>query len=93
MKNVDDLLKQLNVLNQNYVWILQQGEEILAAIDKAMAKNDFNKIEKLRNQFIELENRHNRDKKTYNTIIKESRSYFKTKYNLDLLDYFELEDI
>lgn len=93
MKNVDQLLGQLNILNDNYMWIISQGEKILSEVDRAMANNNFEKVEKLRDKFIELENRHNRDRKTYNEIIKESRSYFKTKYNLDLFDYFELEDI
>ena len=93
MNTVDKLLEQLTFLNQNYVWIIKQGEKILSSIDKAMEENDFDKIEKLRNQFMELENRHNRDRRTYNALIKQSRSYFKTTYNLDLFDYFELEDI
>jgi len=93
IKTVDYLLEQLNVLNQNYIWIIVQGEQILSEVDKAMAAENFEKVEKLRDRFIELENRHNRDRKTYNDIIKQSRSFFKSKYNLDLFDYFELEDI
>jgi len=93
MNDIDTMLEQLNTLNQNYIWIIEQGEKILKDVDKAMNKSDFEKVEKLRNKFIELENRHLRDKKTYNNTIKQSRLYFKSKYNLDLFDYFELEDI
>jgi len=93
MNSADSMLKQLNTLNQNYIWIIEQGEKILKEVDIAMNAEDFKKVEKLRDKFIELENRHLRDKKTYNNIIKQSRTYFKSKYNLDLFDYFELEDI
>ena len=93
MKSFEQLVLQLITLNQNYMWIIEQSEKILIEIDEAFKKENFVKVEKLRDRFIELENRHNRDKKTYNAIIKESRSYFKTKYGLDLFDYFELEDV
>jgi len=90
---VDNLLEQLSLLNTSYIWIIREGEKILKEIDSAVKNDNFEEIEKLRNKFLELENRHNRDKITYNKIIKESRSYFKSRYNLDLFDYFELENI
>lgn len=93
MKTFEQLVLQLAILNQNYIWIIEQGEKILVEIDEALKSENFIKVEKLRDKFIELENRHNRDRKTYNTIIKQSRLYFKTRYGLDLFDYFELEDV
>jgi len=93
VKTFEQLVLQLAILNQNYIWIIEQGEKILVEIDEALKSENFIKVEKLRDKFIELENRHNRDRKTYNTIIKQSRLYFKTRYGLDLFDYFELEDV
>lgn len=91
--NVNGLIEQLNILNQNYLWIIKEGELILKQITAAIDIGDMNKVNKLRDQFIELENRHLRDKITYNRLIKESREYFRKKYGIDLFKYFELEDI
>ncbi|NBO98946.1 MAG: hypothetical protein EBU90_02290 [Proteobacteria bacterium] len=90
---VDKLLEQLELLNQNYLWIIKEGEKILSQINKAMDVGDMNAVNVLRDKFIELENRHNRDRITYNKIIGDSREYFRKKYGIDLFKYFELEDI
>jgi len=90
---VDKLLEQLELLNQNYLWIIKEGEKILSQINKAMDVGDMNAVNVLRDKFIELENRHNRDRITYNKIIRDSREYFRKKYGIDLFKYFELEDI
>lgn len=91
--NVEELLEQLEVLNQNYLWIIKESEKILAQINKAMDVGNFELVNTLRDKFLELENRHNRDKITYNSLIKQSRQYFRKKYGIDLFKYFELEDI
>lgn len=91
--NVDSLIDQLNTLNQNYLWIIKEGEKILKEITIAMDLGDMDKVNSLRDRFIELENRHTRDKITYNKLIRESREYFRKKYGIDLFKYFELEDI
>lgn len=91
--NVNNLIDQLNILNQNYLWIIKEGEKILKEINIAMELNDMDKVNSLRDRFIELENRHTRDKITYNKLIRESREYFRKKHGIDLFKYFELEDI
>lgn len=91
--NVDNLIDQLNTLNQNYLWIIKEGEKILKEITIAMDLGDMDKVNSLRDRFIELENRHTRDKITYNKLIRESREYFRKKHGIDLFKYFELEDI
>ena len=91
--NADNLLEQLNILNESYVWIIKESEKLLVLINKAWDIDDMEAIEKYRNKFLELENRHNADKKTYNALIRQSREYFIKKYNIDLLKIFELEDL
>lgn len=91
--NVDSLVEQLNILNQNYLWIIREGELILKETTAAIDIGDMDKVNRLRDRFIELENRHLRDKITYNKLIRESREYFQKKHGIDLFKYFELEDI
>lgn len=93
MKTVEELLEQLEVLNQTYLWTIKESEKILIEIDEAWKKEDLEKVEQLRERFMEIENRHNLDRACYNKVIKESRNYFKKKYGIDLLRIFELEDI
>lgn len=97
MKNknlsVNSLLEQLEILNQNYIWIIRESEKLLNNINTAMANEDMETVNVLRDKFLELENRHNRDKITYNSLIRQSREYFRKKHGIDLFKYFELEDI
>jgi hypothetical protein len=85
---VEELLQQLEILNDTYLWSIDEAHRILQQIDILMESDDlkkFDKIEKLRNKFMELQQRHIADKKLYNTLIAESRDYFINKYNIDLL--------
>lgn len=91
--SVDHLIEQLEVLNKNYLWIIKESEKILDQFNKAMNEGDMDKVNDLRDMFMELENRHNNDKITYNKLIRQSREYFKQKHGIDLFKYFELEDI
>jgi len=50
-------------------------------------------VERMRNQFMELQNRHNLDRTQYNLLINSCKDYFKKKFGIDLLSLFELEDI
>jgi len=92
-KTVDELVEQLTLLNESYVWIIKESEKLLVKINKAWDIDDMEAIEKYRNKFLELENRHNADRETYNRLIRESREYFIKKYNIDLYNFFELEDL
>jgi hypothetical protein len=85
---VEELLQQLEILNDTYLWSIDEAHRILQQIDVLMESDDlkkFDKIEKLRDKFMELQQRHIADKKLYNTLITESRDYFINKYNIDLL--------
>jgi len=91
--NAEDILEQLNILNKNYIWIIKESEKLIPLIDKAWKTENFSAIEKYRNKFFELENRHKNNRKTYNKIIQDSRQYFLKKHNIDIIKIFKLEDI
>lgn len=93
MMSVDDLLEQLEILNKTYLWTVKESEKILAEIDEAWASEDMETVERLRNQFMELQNRHNLNRAQYNLLINSCKDYFKKKFGIDLLSLFELEDI
>jgi len=93
---VDELLQQLEILNDTYLWSFDEAHKIVRQIDVLMESDDlkkFDKIERLRDRFIELQQRHVADRKLYDTLISESRDYFINKYNIDLLKILRGEDI
>lgn len=93
MMSVDELLEQLEILNKTYLWTVKESEKILAEIDGAWASEDIEAVERLRNRFMELQNRHNLNRTQYNLLINSCKDYFKKKFGIDLLSLFELEDI
>lgn len=93
MMSVDALLEQLEILNKTYLWTVKESEKILTEIDEAWASEDMEAVERLRNRFMELQNRHNLDRAQYNLLINSCKDYFKKKFGIDLLSLFELEDI
>lgn len=93
MMTVDALLEQLEILNKTYLWTVKESEKILAQIDEAWASEDMEAIERMRNRFMELQNRHNLDRAQYNLLINSCKDYFNKKFGIDLLSLFELEDI
>jgi len=94
--DVDKLIENLGILNSTYLWAIEEGNKIIEqieALDNYNGKDKYKKLEKLRDQFIELQNRHISDSRLYRKYIKESREYFKKKYNVDLLALLKDEDI
>ena len=85
---VEELLQQLEILDGTYLLSIDEAHKIVQQIDALMESGDsrrFDKIDKLRDKFIELQQRHVVDRKLYDTLITESRDYFINKYNIDLL--------
>ena len=85
---VDELLQQLEILNDTYLWSIDEAHAIVQQVDALMESdnlNKFDKIEKLRDKFMELQRRHVADRKLYDVLVSESRDYFINKYNIDLL--------
>jgi len=85
---IEELLQQLEILDGTYLWSIDEAHKIVQQIDALMESGDsrrFDKIDKLRDKFIELQQRHVVDRKLYDTLITESRDYFINKYNIDLL--------
>ena len=93
--NVDELLQKLEILNKTYLWSIKEAKKILDDTEKLMASDDhdrFDKINSLRDKFMELQNRHLADKALYNKLISQSRAYFKKNYNTDILKLIEGEE-
>jgi uncharacterized radical SAM superfamily Fe-S cluster-containing enzyme len=93
---VDKLLQQLEMLNDTYLWSIDEAHAIVQQIDALMESDNlkkFHKIEKLRDKFMELQQRHVADRRLYDTLIAKSRDYFMDKYNIDLLKILHGEDI
>jgi len=86
--DVEELIGKLEVLNDTYLWSIQEAKKIVDETEKLIKSEDpkkFSKIDKLRNKFLELQTRHINDKALYNRLIAQSRSYFLKKYNTDII--------
>jgi len=86
--DVEELIGKLEVLNNTYLWSIQEAKKIVEETEKLISSKDpnrFSKIDKLRNKFLELQTRHINDKTYYNKLIAQSRSYFLKKYNTDII--------
>jgi predicted nuclease with TOPRIM domain len=94
-KELETLLEKLEILNKTYLWSIKEAKKILDDTNSLLKSDDskrFDKINKLRDKFIELQNRHAADKALYNKLINESRAYFKNKYKTDIIKLIEEEE-
>lgn len=92
---LEQLLEKLEILNETYIWSIKEAKKILDETNNLLDSDDpkkFKKINKLRDKFLELQNRHVSDKTLYNKLISESRAYFKKKYNTDIIKLIEGEE-
>lgn len=92
---LEELLSKLEMLNETYLWSIKEAKKILDDTDRLLTSNDpkrFDKINKLRDKFLELQNRHIADKVLYDKLINESRMYFKKKYNTDIIKLIKGEE-
>jgi chromosome segregation ATPase len=89
--NVDYLLEQIELHNSTYEWIVKESQKIAEEIKKYSSKNTFNsnKLNKLTNQFIELENRFKSNRTKYNEVIAQVREYFNDKHGIDIMGILE----
>lgn len=93
--DVEELLRKLEILNTTYLWSIKEAKKILDDTERLMESDDpnrFDKINNLRDKFMELQNRHLADKALYNKLINQSRAYFKKTYNTDIIKLIEGEE-
>jgi hypothetical protein len=93
--NIDNLLAKLDVLNNNYKWVISESNKIAEEVEKLDKEEHFNTelYEKYCRQFLELELRYANDKREFSKTFKEVKKYFKTKYGMDIVGMLEQEDI
>jgi len=83
---VDYLLEQIEFHNSSYEWIVRESEKIARAM-KALDEKEFNAetYDKLTKKFFELELRYKRNKKDYDAVVAQVRSYFNDKHGMDIM--------
>ena len=83
---VDYLLEQIEFHNSSYEWIVKESDKVAREI-KALDQNEFNPeaYEKVTKRFLELELRYKRNKKDYDAVVKQVRTYFDDKHGIDIM--------
>ena len=84
--NVDYLLEQIEFHNSSYEWIVRESEKVAREI-KALDKKEFDAdaYDKVTKRFLELELRYKRNKKEYDAVVKQVRTYFDDKHGIDIM--------
>ena len=84
--DVDYLLEQIELYHASYEWIIKESDKVAAQI-KALDKKKFNckAYDKVTRRFLELELRYKRNKKDYDIVVTQVRSYFNDKHGMDIL--------
>lgn len=88
MIDVDKAIRDLELLNEGFEWTVKEASNIHNKINLAYEDGDFDKVNLLRDKFIELEDRHEYNRKIYNGLLKNCKGYFLEKYGLDISKYF-----
>ena len=88
MIDVNKTIEDLGHLNDVFEWSIREADSIHREIKKAFDNNDMEKVNCLRDKFLELENRYEFSRKIYNNILKNCKGYFFKKYGLDISNLF-----
>jgi hypothetical protein len=86
--DVDKLLNDLELLDKNFVWTAREVEKLDKKITAAFDKDNMDEVNSLRDKFLELEDRHQYNRKIYFETLKKCRGYFKAKYDIDISSLF-----
>ena len=85
---VDKMLNDLELLDKNFVWTTEEVEKLDKKITVAFDNDNMDEVNKLSDKFMELESRHQYNRKIYFETLKKCRGYFKTKYDIDISSLF-----
>jgi len=93
--NIDNLLIKLDILNENYKWVIRESNKIAEAVENLDKQEVFDskQYEKYCRRFLELELRYANDKKEFSKTFKQVKLYFKEKYGMDIVGLLEQDDI
>jgi len=86
--DVNKTLEDLERLNEGFEWAVKEASLIHRKIKSAFDNDNMDEVNLLRDKFLELENRHEFNKKLYNSILKKCKGYFLSKYGLDISNLF-----
>jgi hypothetical protein len=83
---VDYLLEQIEFHNSSYEWIIRESEKIAREM-KALDEKEFDAeaYDKVTKRFLELDMRYKRNKKDYDAVVKQVRTYFDDKHGIDIM--------
>jgi len=83
---VDYLLEQIEFHNSSYEWIVRESEKIAREIKTLNQKEfDADAYDKVTKRFLELDMRYKRNKKDYDAVVKQVRTYFDDKHGIDIM--------
>jgi uncharacterized protein YdcH (DUF465 family) len=85
---VDKMLNDLELLDKNFAWTNEEVERLDKKITVAFDNDNMDEVNRLRDKFLELENRHQYNRKIYFETLKKCRLYFKNKYDIDISSLF-----
>lgn len=88
MIDVNRTIEDLERLNEGFEWAVREADSIHKKIKLAFDRDNMDEVNFLRDKFLELENRHEFNKKIYNQILKKCKGYFFKKYGLDISNLF-----
>jgi hypothetical protein len=84
--NVDYLLQQIELHNMSYEWIVRESDKVASEI-RVLDQKEFNAAayDKVVKRFLELEVRYKRNKKDYDAVMQQVRTYFDDKHGIDIM--------
>lgn len=85
--DIDYLLEQIEFHNSSYEWVVREAEKVGDEIKFLGEPKNFNadKYDKAVKRFMEIENRYKRNKKDYDNVLNQVRSYFNDKHGIDIM--------
>jgi hypothetical protein len=83
---VDYLLEQIEFHNSSYEWIVRESEKVAKEI-KALDQKEFDAdaYDRVIKRFLEIDMRYKRNKKDYDAVVKQVRTYFDDKHGIDIM--------
>jgi hypothetical protein len=84
--DIEYILQQIELHNLTYEWIVRESDKIAAKMTE-LDKHEFDPVayDKLSKQFLELQERFDRDRKGYDKIVATVRRYFNDKHGIDIM--------
>jgi len=84
--DVDYLLEQIEIHNSSYEWIVRESDKVAREI-KALDQKEFDAdaYDRVTKRFLEIDMRYKRNKKDYDAVVKQVRTYFDDKHGIDIM--------